>query len=107
MTQEIILPQKGTQETIPVTVDFSDRLVNGETINGASCTPTVVAGTDASPSSILSGSITFTTTTVTQNITAGVNGVIYALGFVVTTTGSHNYAKVGNLAVINAATSFQ
>lgn len=97
----IILPDKGVSETIPVTVIFSDRLQSGETVNGASVTASVFAGTDASPSSILSGSATYTANSVTQNITAGTAGVIYTLVFIATGSASHNYGKIARLAVVS------
>lgn len=102
----IILEQKDPGETIPILVDFSDDLVGGETINGASCAPTVSAGTDPSPTSILNGVATFTGSVVTQVIKGGIAGVIYMLAFTVTTTSSHNYVKVGSLAVVNAANPY-
>lgn len=80
--------------------------MSGEVINGASCTPTVFAGTDPSPTGILKGNATFTSSTVTQTVQAGVTGVIYMLAFTVTTTGSHNYVKVGNLAVVSASAPY-
>jgi hypothetical protein len=97
----IILPEKASGETIPLVVNFSDRLQYGETINGASCSVTVLSGVDGSPSSML-GSLSYTSTTVTQVITGGVIGVTYMVIFVVTGTASHNYIKEGRLVVTQA-----
>jgi len=98
--ETIILPEKGIGETYPVTITFADKLQSGEAINGAAVTVTVYAGTDATPSNLLSGSATYTANTVTQVITGGVAGVIYSLVYVATGTSSHNYAKVARLAVV-------
>lgn len=97
----IILPEKASGETIPLVVSFSDRLQYGETINGASCSITVLSGTDANPSAML-GSLSYTSTTVTQVVTGGVIGVIYMVVLIVTGTASHNYIKEGRLVVTQA-----
>ena len=96
----ILLPDRGVGETYPITLTFADRLQSGEAINGATVTVSVYAGTDATPSSLLSGSATYTSTTVTQVVTGGTAGVIYSLVFVATGTSSHNYGKVARLAVV-------
>lgn len=103
---QLIFPAKGIGETQPYVVNFSDRLQFGEAINGAATTASVFAGTDPTPVNILSGSPTYTSTTVTQLITGGVAGVIYTVVFTVTGTGSHNYTKVAQLAVIDPNASF-
>ena len=92
---------KAVGETLPLVVNFSDALQLGETINGASCNVTVFSGTDASPSSILSSTATYDASgNVTQNVTAGIAGVIYNVVFIVTASGSHNYVKLARLAVV-------
>ncbi len=98
---QIIFPPKNSAETVPLTVSFSDRLQAGETINGASVTASVYSGTDNNPSALISGAATYDAYgNVTQNVTAGVAGVIYTLVYVITGTNSHNYIKVGQLAVL-------
>lgn len=93
---------KAVGETLPIVVNFSDTLQAGESINGASCSVTVFSGTDASPNSLLSGVATYDSLgNVTQNITAGVVGVIYNVVFIVTATGSHNYVKLVRIAVVS------
>lgn len=104
---QIIFDAKAAGETNPYVVNFSDRLINGETINGAGITVTVFAGTDANPSALLSGSATYDAYgNVTQNLTGGLAGVIYNIVYTVTTTGSHNYVKVGQLSVISDSNPF-
>jgi hypothetical protein len=104
---QLIFDAKAVGETNPYVVNFSDRLTGGESLNGASVTVTVFSGTDASPSSMLSGSATYDAYgNVTQNLTGGVAGVVYNIAFTVTATGSHNYVKVGQLAVISDSNPF-
>jgi hypothetical protein len=95
----VIFAEKATTEIIPLTVTFADRLQYGETINGASVSVIVISGTDANPSAMLSGAVVTAPTSVTQNITGGIAGVVYMVVFLVTATGSHNYAKEGRLVV--------
>lgn len=98
---QLIFDAKSVQELQPYTVNFSDRLQFGESINGASVSVTVFAGTDPSPSSMISGVATYDSAgNVTQNLTGGLAGVVYNIAFIVTGTASHNYVKVGQLAVI-------
>ena len=98
---QIIFDAKAVQELQPYTVNFSDRLQFGESINGASVSITVFAGTDPSPSSMISGTATYDSLgNVTQVLTGGLAGVVYNVTYIVTGTASHNYVKVGQLAVI-------
>lgn len=96
----LVFEDKGVAEVVPLVVNFSDKLQFGEAINGANVTVSVISGTDPTPSAILSGGPTFTATTISQNITGGVVGVLYAVAFLATGTNSHNYLKVGSLAVV-------
>lgn len=103
---QIILPTKAIGETITYTITFSDRLLAGEAINGASTSAFVFAGNDPSPGNILNGAPTYTATTLSQSVTAGVAGCIYTIVFVVTGTLSHNYIKVAQLSVIDPSAPF-
>lgn len=98
----IILPEKASGETIPLVVSFADRLQYGETINGCTVNVSVLSGVDSNPSAMLDGAASFTSSTVTQVVTAGVIGVTYMVVFVVTGTASHNYIKEGRLVVTQA-----
>lgn len=102
----VILPAKAVGEVQSYTINFSDRLQYGESINGAATTASVFTGTDPSPASILSGAPTFTATTLTQVISGGVAGVIYTVVFTVTGTNSHNYTKISNLSVLDPNATF-
>lgn len=79
--------------------DFSQVLADGETISTATCTVEVVSGTDSSPSSIKSGSMSISGTTVSQRILGGVSGVTYRLIVTITTSASNTYTTVGYLPV--------
>ena len=98
---QIIFDAKAVGETQPYIVNFSDRLQFGEAINGAAVTVSVFSGTDASPTSMLSGATSYDSAgNVTRVLTGGVAGVTYNIVFTVTGTSSHNYVKVGQLSVI-------
>jgi len=72
------IPKKlGEISTIPF--DFISDVQSGETLSSAKVMATVYSGVDAVPSAIISGSATINGTIVTQNIRAGVVGVIYSL----------------------------
>lgn len=104
---QIIFPPKAVGETQPYTINFSDRLQFGEAINGASVALSVFSGTDPTPSGLLSGVASFDAAgNVTQTLTAGLAGVIYNVVFIVTGTNSHNYIKVGQLAVLSNSDPF-
>lgn len=99
---QLIFPAKAVGELQPYTVNFSDRLQFGESINGAAVSVSVFSGTDPNPSAMLSGPATYDASgNATQSLTGGVVGVIYSVSYLVTGTGSHNYVKVGQLAVIS------
>lgn len=100
----IIFSDKGTTETLPLTVNFADRLQYGEVITSAGVSVVVTSGIDPSPSSMLSGATTYTGTTISQTITGGVAGVTYTLVYLCTGSGSHNYVKQGSLSVLAPAT---
>ena len=82
----VIFEGKLSAETIIETFDFKSRLAASETISTASTVCTVYAGTDASPSSVISGAATISGQTVTQKVTAGTEGVVYILACTITTS---------------------
>ena len=93
------LPNKLSGETKTITFDFSSLLASGETISTQVVAATVYSGTDASPSSIVSGSATSSGAVVSQVITAGTVGVIYELTCTITTSASQTLLLVGLMAV--------
>lgn len=80
--------------------DFTSALGSGETISTQSVAASVYSGTDASPSSIVSGSASASGAVVSQKITAGVVGVIYELACTITTSAGQTLVISGYLAVI-------
>ena len=75
----ITLEGKLSSETRTESFDFTSRLAASETISTASVAATVYSGTDASPSSIISGAASISGAQVTQKLTGGVEGVTYSL----------------------------
>lgn len=97
-----IFPTKLTGETLNLTFDFASKLASGETISTQSVAATVYSGTDASPSSIVSGAASKSGSVVTQAITGGTAGVTYQLVCTITTSASQTLQLAGLLAVMPA-----
>lgn len=91
---------KTADETISVDFDFGFILPVGESITGATITPSVFSGVDASPSSMVASPATISGTTVTQDITVGELGVIYDMVATITTSDTHVYTRTSRLAVV-------
>ncbi len=104
----IITPLLLTGETYPVEFNFGVQLAVGETISGATCTAIVFAGTDNTPSTILSGLPSIATPLVTQNITSNANseGVIYEVTCVVTTSATHVFSQSTKIAFVTPSGAF-
>ena len=94
------LPAKLQGETATYQFDFSSRLASGEAISTQSCAATVYSGTDASPSSLISGSATASGAIVSQKLTAGTVGVIYEVICTITTSLSQTLQLAGYVAVV-------
>lgn len=73
-------------ETVAETFDFTSRMGPTETISSAVVAASVFSGTDASPTSIISGGATSSGQVVSQNITGGVLGVLYLLVCTISTS---------------------
>lgn len=93
------LPSKLASETKNVTFDFSSQLAVGETISTQAVTAAVYSGTDASPSSLISGAASASGAVVTQKVTGGVTGVLYELTCTITTSAGQTLNLVGLLAI--------
>lgn len=93
---------KSSAETIKQVFDFVSRLAVSETISTAAVTATVHSGTDASPSSLISGSASISGTKVTQTLTAGIEGVTYLLTCTVTTSAGQTLILAGYINVVPA-----
>lgn len=85
------------------TFPFASLLGQGVTISTAAVTAAVYSGTDASPSSIVSGSATISGTNVAQKITAGTEGVTYLLTCSITTSDGQTLQLIAYLPVIPKA----
>lgn len=94
------LPPKLVGETKLYYFDFSSQIDSGVTLSTATVTAATFSGTDASPSSIISGSATISSAVVSQKITAGTLGVSYELTCTVTTSDGQTLLMVGVLPVI-------
>ena len=84
--RRIILVPKKEEETCTFNFDFTANLASTETILSQAVTASVYTGIDPAPSAILSGVGGISGNVVSQNITAGVVGVIYQLLCTATTS---------------------
>lgn len=88
-------------EIYNVSFDFTSRLISGETLSTQIVAASVYSGTDASPSSLISGAASASGAVATQKITGGTVGVIYELKCTVTTSAGQTLVLVGLLPVIS------
>lgn len=86
MSGQQIQQTKCVSEDKLLTWDFASQLAIGETLVGATVTASVFSGTDASPSSIISGADTISGSVVTQKIIDGTAGVQYYVDCAATTS---------------------
>lgn len=100
MTARQEFGSKTTNETRQLTFDFSSFLGSAETISLAVANCVVWSGTDAAPTSVLTGGTTISGGLVTQLVTGGVAGVIYAVQMVATTSVGQVLTISGFLAVV-------
>ncbi len=87
-------------ETSNIFFNFGTRLAVGETISSASVTCAVYSGTDASPSSVISGSATISGAQVTQKVTGGTLGVTYKLVCTANTSASQVLLLTSFLVIV-------
>ena len=99
----IILESKHSGETRTEIFDFASKLALAETISTATTTATVYSGTDATPSSVISGSASISGTQVSQKLTDGTVGVIYIITCAITTSAGQSLRLNAFLAVVPAA----
>lgn len=71
-----MLTSKTPREVYTISFGFS---ANMASISSASCTVTLLRGTDASPSNVLNGSAIISGTNVLQKIKGGVKGCKYGI----------------------------
>ena len=94
------LALKAVGETRTEVFSFLSLLAVGETLSGASTTVTVYSGTDASPSSIISGSATISGSNVSQKFTGGVSGVTYLITVTALTSAGQTLTITAYLPVL-------
>ena len=94
----IALSEKDPGETYPVAFTVSG-LGATETITSATVACTVLLGTDATPSAVLSGAATINGATITQIVTGGISGVDYKLKLTLVTSGSRTLVRAMKLPV--------
>lgn len=83
---QVVIPPKLLGEAVLQTFDFTSCMATPETISTKSVTCTVYQGTDASPSSVISGAATNSGQVVTQKLAGGTLGVMYELLCTITTS---------------------
>lgn len=86
--------------TCLVVFNFTSDLASDETIDSAVVTCAVYSGTDASPSSMISGADSTSGYLVSQLITGGTVGNVYELLCTIVTSLGQTLVKPGFLAVI-------
>jgi hypothetical protein len=97
-----IFPKKDPGEKFWIEFDYADEMEASETISSASLSIEVVNGTDASPSSVLSGAMVNQSTNMAQLIQGGLSGCIYAFKCLATTSLGRVLARAARLPVQNA-----
>lgn len=97
----MIFPPIYVTETRLLTFTFGGELAVGETISSAAVTAAVYSGTDATPSSVISGAASISGTNVTQLISGpgGEVGVTYALTCLAVTSLGQTVALMGYLVI--------
>ena len=94
-----VLGVKSSGETRTEVFDFTSSLAISETISSASTTAVVYSGTDASPSSVISGTASISGGQVSQKLTAGTVGVTYLLTCTATTSTSQIIPTLAYLTI--------
>ncbi len=97
-------PFKDPDEIFACAFDFALELAEGETISGTpEITVALLAGTDASPGALASGSPVVEAGRVLQRLVGGVAGATYSLTCVATTSDGNKLARAAILPVEIAA----
>jgi len=93
---------KITTESEVFTFDFSQVLLQSETILTATCVAIVMNGVDNNPSAIVIGTPVIFNKTASQRIANGVSEVTYRLEMTITTSLGNTYVGVGDLDIYSA-----
>ena len=100
MSDRVVLQPKKPGESQTITFDFISRLAASETISTKVVTCVTWSGTDASPSSMISGAASSSGSIVSQLVIAGVAGVTYYLLCSITTSAGQTLQLAGFLVVL-------
>lgn len=103
MASNLVIPPKNASAAYPLEVDFSSQLdiENNEAVVAIETSAAVFSGVDANPEDILDGLPTLAQNTVTQNLTGGVAGVVYIVGFNASTNLDNHLIIYAHLAVLS------
>jgi hypothetical protein len=96
----IILGDKNPSEILPYSVDFTDRLLVGETISTPFLSILVFSGQDGDPDAMIISGPTVVGNTITFVLGGGNSGVIYLVVVSAGISDSNLYMKTGHLAVV-------
>lgn len=96
-----IFESKLVDETISLTFNFGSRLSAGETISAGGCAVEVFSGVDANPSALLSGAATLDGEDIIQQITGGLEGVVYLISCQADTSDNNVLINQGKVAVLS------
>lgn len=96
------LPNLLAGEIANVTFDFAGRLASGETISTQAVVAALYSGTDASPTSLVTGSASASGSIVTQKLTTvgRTLGAIYELTCTITTSAGQTLLLKGFTAIV-------
>lgn len=103
MTDRLIFQPKVSTERLNLPFDFTSKLASGETISTQVVTSTTWSGTDASPSSMISGAASASGAIVTQLVIGGLPGVTYYLTCTITTSAGQTIVLPGFLVILPTA----
>ncbi len=95
-----LLPSKIIAETITVSFDFTPQVIFGELLTLPVVTVLVLDGVDPNPELLLTGNAILTSTTVTQQIFRGLEGVVYGLICTLDGEDGNTYTIQHTLAVL-------
>lgn len=95
----VVIPSKFIGDILYIPLDFTSRLVLGETITSRGLSVSTYSGVDANPSALLLGS-SLSGNIVTAQITGGLIGVIYEVFCNVGTSLGQTVSQASYLAVV-------
>lgn len=98
---KIIIPQKAVGDSLTVVFNFSSYQATGDNIVSAIVTSVVYRGVDPSASGMVATAKVLANTTVTQQITNGVEGVCYTISCTAVMISGVTVTLYGSLSVLS------